>query len=68
MMTYASDFWPLFWTITGSGALLTVLACLAVATFSPSRHGRGSAPAELATVHRSPAAYGHEAARHPEAA
>ena len=36
MATYAADFWPLFWTIIGGGAVLTVLLTLMVATFSPS--------------------------------
>lgn len=35
MLSFASDFWPLFWTIIGTGALLTVLMCIAVATFRP---------------------------------
>lgn len=37
MLTFAADFWPLFWTIAGSGAVLTVLVTLAVATYSPKR-------------------------------
>jgi len=46
MLSYASDFWPLFWIIAGSGALLTALACLLVATFSPSwfKHHHHVAP------------------------
>ncbi len=36
MLSFASDFWPLFWTIIGTGALLTVLMCIAVATFRPA--------------------------------
>jgi hypothetical protein len=43
MMTYAADFWPLFWTILGAGALLTALVSLLIGTFSPawigSHHG-----------------------------
>jgi len=35
MLSFASDFWPLFWTITGTAALLTVLVSLLVAVFSP---------------------------------
>jgi hypothetical protein len=31
MLTLASDFWPLFWTIVGAGALLTVLLTTATA-------------------------------------
>jgi len=42
MLSFASDFWPLFWMAVGGGAALTVLACLLVAVFSPAwfRHGR----------------------------
>jgi hypothetical protein len=31
MLTLASDFWPLFWTLVGAGALLTVLLTTATA-------------------------------------
>lgn len=52
MLSFASDFWPLFWTIIGSGAALTVLSSIGVATFQqswlrPSRSRRH----ELAIVH-----------------
>ncbi|HZR51922.1 MAG TPA: hypothetical protein VFB06_20705 [Streptosporangiaceae bacterium] len=46
MLTYAADFWPLFWTIVGSGAVLTVLLTLGIATYSPKR----SRKPELALV------------------
>ncbi|MGO8892058.1 MAG: hypothetical protein ACLP8X_00605 [Streptosporangiaceae bacterium] len=36
MLTFAADFWPLFWTIIGAGALVTVMLSLLVATFSPT--------------------------------
>lgn len=55
MMTYAAGFWPLFWTIIGSGMLLTVLATLLVATFSPAWFGHRPAspprPAETEARH-----------------
>ena len=35
MLSFAADFWPLFWTIIGGGALVTVLLSLLVGTFSP---------------------------------
>lgn len=40
MLTFATDFWPLFGTIVGAGALLTVLLTLVVAKYTPghSRH------------------------------
>jgi hypothetical protein len=31
MLTFAADFWPVFWTIIGAGAALTMLVTLAVA-------------------------------------
>ena len=36
MLTYAADFWLWFWLIIAGGAVLTVLASLLVATFSPT--------------------------------
>lgn len=54
MLSFAADFWPLFWTITGGAALVTVVLSLLVATFSPTwfrslqRHQPTPAPAELA--------------------
>jgi len=66
MLTFAANFWLVFWTIIGAGALLTVLAVLLVAAFS--RHGHGQAHADLATVYPSSVAYGHDTARHSEAA
>lgn len=60
MMTFAANFWLVFWTVIGGGALLTVLAVLLVAAFP--RHGH----AELATVHQAHA--GYETGRHSEAA
>jgi hypothetical protein len=36
MLTFATDFWPLFWTITGGAALLTALLSVLIATISPA--------------------------------
>jgi hypothetical protein len=52
MLSFASDFWPLFWTIIGTGALLTVLMCTAAATFQPAWFQRHPS----ATVHHLPTA------------
>ena len=65
MLSFASDFWPLFWTIIGAAALLTVLASLLVAVFSPEwfrsrRHQPAGPPARLAARQAGPA---HRAAR-----
>jgi hypothetical protein len=34
MLTFATDFWPLFWTAVGSGAAVTVLCSWMLAPFS----------------------------------
>ena len=36
MLSLATDFWPLFWTITGGAALLTALLSVLIATISPA--------------------------------
>ncbi|HZR47953.1 MAG TPA: hypothetical protein VFB06_00380 [Streptosporangiaceae bacterium] len=54
MLSYASDFWPLFWIIVGSGAVLTALICLLVATFSPSWFKRHGQHAPLIRLHQPP--------------
>lgn len=65
MLTFAANFWLVFWTIIGGGALLTVLAGALIATL-PWR-GHHQTPAELATVNLS-APYGYQATRHSKAA
>jgi hypothetical protein len=47
MLSYASDFWPLFWTVLGGGLVLTALVSLLVGTLSPDglRSRREPAPA-----------------------
>jgi hypothetical protein len=40
MLTFSSDFWPLFWTILGSGAALTVVLTALIAVLPRyKRHG-----------------------------
>ncbi len=57
MLSFAADFWPLFWTIIGGAALVTVLLSLLVATFSPTwfrsrqRHQPTLTPAEQQAGH-----------------
>jgi hypothetical protein len=41
MLNYSSDFWPLFWTIIGSGAALTVVLSALIAVL-PWRTGHGT--------------------------
>lgn len=47
MLSFATDFWPLFWTITGGAALLTALLSMLIATVAPAgfrpRHRPGLA-------------------------
>ncbi len=40
MLSYAPDFWPLFWGILGGAAVLTVALSLLVASVPPSRSHR----------------------------
>ena len=52
MLSFATDFWPLFWTIIGGAALLTALLSVLIATISPAafrprrRPGLALAPAQ----------------------
>jgi hypothetical protein len=51
MLSFAPDFWPLFWTILGGAALVSVVLSLLAAAFSPAwfrphhRHQPASTPA-----------------------
>jgi hypothetical protein len=47
MLTFAADFWPLFWTIVVAGAALTAAVSVLVALARPpaSRQARLSPPA-----------------------
>jgi len=71
MLSFASDFWLVFWTVIGAGALLTVLLTLLVAVFSPawfrSRpwHRPAATPVRLP---ERPAGREHPAGREPKAA
>jgi hypothetical protein len=68
MLTYAADFWPLFWAIVGGGAVLTVLMSLLVATFSPSWFGRPGRKQAGSHAQLTPAGPGEEPAHLPRAA
>ena len=71
MLSFAADFWPLFWTILGGAALVTVALSLLVATFSPTwfrshrRHQHVLTPAEPAGR---PAGHAYQARRDAKAA
>jgi hypothetical protein len=65
MLTFAADFWPLFWGITGGAALLTVLLSALIAIVPSSSSRRAAAvPALLEPATRRPTA----AREHAEAA
>jgi hypothetical protein len=52
MLTYSSDFWPLFWTILGSGAALTVVLTALIAVLPRHRtHGTRVAATPVAADH-----------------
>jgi hypothetical protein len=56
MLSFAADFWPLFWAIMGAGALVTVALSVLIATISPAgsrprrAHRLPATPAELAEL------------------
>ena len=64
MLSFASDFWPLFWTIVGTGALVVVLLSVLVAAYSPAwfRREHGGPPTERADRN------GHRAGEYARAA
>ncbi len=51
-MLFSADFWPTFWTILGSGALLTVALCFVVAVVPVPRAGRHHQPPARLHWHR----------------
>ena len=50
MLSFASDFWPLFWMVISVGAAFTVLLCVAIATAPPAWPRRS----QSASVHHLP--------------
>jgi hypothetical protein len=54
MLSLASDFWPLFWTILGTGAVLTIALSLLVATIPLPRRHRPSATVTAHPAARAP--------------
>jgi hypothetical protein len=48
----SADFWPVFWTIVGSGAMLTVALCFVVAIVPSPRIGRRHEPPAKLHGHR----------------
>ena len=56
MLTFATDFWPLFWAAIGTGAALTVLCSLMLAPFGrqpqPIPVENTATLTELAAAHR----------------
>jgi hypothetical protein len=50
MLSFASDFWPLFWMAIGIGAAATVVLCILVSASEPDWAER----VDQATVHQLP--------------
>jgi hypothetical protein len=48
----SAGFWPVFWTIAGSGAMLTVALCFVVAIVPSPRTGRRHEPPARLLGHR----------------
>ena len=51
-MLFSAGFWPVFWTIVGCGALLTVALCFVVAVVPPPRIRRHHQPPAKLYWHR----------------
>jgi hypothetical protein len=48
----SAGFWPVFWTIAGSGAMLTVALCFVVAVMPAPRARRHHQPPASLPAHR----------------
>lgn len=66
MLSFAADFWPLFWAIMGAAALVTVALAVLIATISPA----GSRPRRSHQPQLAPAGLAEQPTGHgyPEAA
>jgi hypothetical protein len=53
MLSFAADFWPLFWTVIGVGAAVTVLVTLAIAVgWPPAERKTDATLIQLAAVYQ----------------
>jgi len=51
MLLFGTNFWPLFWTVVGAGAGITVILSLLVAVIPVARHDR-QRPVPVAPLRR----------------
>jgi uncharacterized protein YggT (Ycf19 family) len=59
MLTFAGDFWPLFWTVIGIGAVLSTLLASVVAKSWPQQRNHDAMLVELADAYRAAAEREH---------
>jgi hypothetical protein len=52
MLSFAADFWPVFWTILSVGAVVTVALCFTVAVISLPETRRHHQPPVRLHLHR----------------
>jgi hypothetical protein len=55
MLTFATDLWPLFWTVIGVGAVLSTLLGYVVARSWPEQRHADATLIELANAYRAAA-------------
>jgi len=67
MLSLAADFWPVFWTILGTAAVVTVALCLAISVVPMPGTRRHQQPPAL-LHHRRPARTPRHADGMPHAA
>jgi uncharacterized protein YggT (Ycf19 family) len=68
MLTFAADFWPMFWTVIGIGAVLSSVLAYAVASNWPQRRHQDATLVELAAAYRAAAAVPAQSGEHATAA
>jgi hypothetical protein len=69
MLSFAANFWPLFWAIVGGGAAFTVLVTLAIAVSWPREERRADATLiQLAAAYKATNQAGQTGHEHATAA
>jgi hypothetical protein len=59
MLTFAADFWPVFWTVIGAGAALSTLLTLTIAGVWPRDRKQDATLVQLAAAYQLAAAREH---------
>jgi hypothetical protein len=52
MLTFAADFWPVFWTVIGAGAALSMLLTFAIAGVWPRERNQDATLVQLAAAYQ----------------